>query len=392
MKRMMQAALGIGFLAMALSAGRASAGEPPAEEFSDTAHVNENSTPNIKVIEDSWKGVTIQHGSGPQPFFSIDNVQGIDYGERASEYETALEAKRAGKYDKAAKSFEAGLRKTKAKDKVQHQYFLMGMIECYDLAGNAEEMRKAVKAMVKIDPAPRLIYEAYPKLGESYFRAGDFENALKAYQEAQKFFEARADEAQKLILGGVVKKNQLTKTTCQLWTIRCKESLGRIDDARNEYENLIIRGDRYPNLADQAKIGIGRCLAADAAKKEKPTDQDWARATKHLEKLLDPKNKEGVQPSAMPAVYLALGDIYFNKLDYPQARWYYLKVTVQYAADRAVLARAHFQAGRCYEALKKDERSTWFKGALRHYKIVEKEFEDSLEHSQAKERLEELGV
>jgi tetratricopeptide (TPR) repeat protein len=137
-------------------------------------------------------------------------------------------------------------------------------------------------------------------------------------------------------------------------------------------------------LLYRAKIGRARCDAVLG---------DHDKALKDLEalrkELEDPKNKDA--SAALAEVYVSLGDVYFLKLDYRQARWYYLTVIVRHANDRAMTARAHYKAGLCYEKLvEKARERQGLPRALRHYEIVVKEFQGCVEHKAAKERLESL--
>jgi len=391
-----RAALCLGLLVAAPWA--ALAGAPgPMEDLNDTVHTNNTSQPNVTVVEDTWKRVKIKHRTGPTANFPVHDVQGVDYGDRVTEYEEAREAMRAEKYQKAARLYANGLKKTKGKN--QHQYFIAGLVDAYQAAGDVKEMRKAIRRMVGIKPAPRLIYDVYLKLGASFLREGDFAGAEKAFDQTIKFFVALEKKAMSVPAAGVRKKVQLYVLKAKYGRIFSLEKQDKIEGragAQRAYDLFTSDAASHRELVHKARIAIGRCLATVAVKQDTPEKKarGFKRAIDHLKRLIDPKSASRVSERVLPAAYVALGDIYFNKLDYPQARWYYLKVTVRYAGDRAALARAHYQAGRCYEALSKGtvrERDA-VKRALRHYKIVGDGFRDSLEHSLAKDRLQKLGA
>lgn len=381
-----------GLVLLALAPGAALAGAL-VQEFNDSIYRTDgNSDNNVKILEDSWKGVKIKPRAGsaiPSVEFDVSSVSGVDYGNRVAEYGSAMEAKRSD-LAKAAGLFLTGLAKTK--DMNQHQYFLAGLVECYEGQNNPDEMRKYIRKMVAIKPAPRLIYDVYLKLGRSYLALRDYAAAETAYGEAEAFFAVLEKKAMRITKPGVRKKVTLYRLWAKYWKIYSLEKQGKTKiegrtGAARGYNLFTSEATGHPRLVGMARIGMARCDSVigkhDAAIKALEKIRDDLRAA---------AKKDPTTIQVLPAAYVALGDVSFNKLDYRRARWYYLKVIVRYSADRAALARAHFQAAQCYEKLGASptrEREA-IRRALRHYRIVKSEFRDCLEHAQARERLNKL--
>jgi tetratricopeptide (TPR) repeat protein len=376
--------------ALAVLVSGAAFAQGAGDDLNDSVHLEDNSATNVKILEDSWKGVSFLLREGiPPTFQAVDRVKSTEYGNRVEEYAQAVEALRKGDCSGAERLFSAGLGKTK--DAKQHQYFYAGLIEAAEGQNKPEAVRGYVKKMLSIKPAPRLIYDAYLKLGESYLKEGKFAEAETGYGQALKFFEGLEGQASTLGKAGVRNVVKRYRLRAKYWKIFCMEKQGKAkiegsDGAKRAYNLFESEATGNPVLVYKAKIGMARCEAAigryDLALQSLTTIVKDLRAA-------DPA--EGGGAAALPEALVSLGDVHFLKLDYHQARWYYLTVIVRYAEDRAMLARAHYMAGMCYEKLRDKAREREaIPRALRHYEIVVKEFQDCVERSAAEERLEKL--
>lgn len=403
---------GLVLTASLLAMGRSPAGQPApppppqpapaADDLNDVVHANNTSTANVKIVSDNWDGITVRIQGNNTLFFPTDTITGVEYAQRPAEYDTAATAKNAGQYAEAASLLEKALKGLKADALPQRQYFLTAVIECYEALmasqpdqqnQTREKLRAAAKAMVAIKPEPRLIYDAYLKLAESYLREGtpeSFKTAEETYKAALKLFTEMGSRKEVSGKRGVERFIERYALMARLGTIRCAEALGRIDGAggaRSDYEVFPARAAGHNDLIGQAKLGYGRCLTA----------RNPDEGISYFKNLLGK-----VPAGAVPDVYCALGDAYLAKaqspkkdeLDYYWARWYYLKVVVQYSAGRATLARAHFGAGQCYSALGADPKvreSGAAAKAVREFEAVVRDFPDSPEYALAKAQLEGKG-
>jgi TolA-binding protein len=388
----------------------ARAGQPPVkgpagpapgpaqqEEFNDIIRLNSLNNNNVltpvKVIEDRWDAVVykmagVMADGVPCP---SETVEGVDYASRPAEYTKAQDLKRSGKFADAVKAFDDGLRKLKATEASQRQYFLLGKIECFAAQRKPEEAHKLVQEMLAAskDNPPRLILEAYLKLCSVWFQSGKFPEAEKACEEAVKFLKdltKKAGGGGKAALEKYINRYHLE---AKLWRIRCLEMQGMVagpspeKSAESAYQLFPSQDGAalYPELLIQAEIGLARCMILRKA---------YAEAIGYLED----REKKGLEGrpaavvNALPAVYTALGDAYRAKagserkdeLDYPKARWYYLKVVVQYPTDRTALARAYYGAGLCYEALAQQARERPAEERKRKmFETVAKDYPDLLE-------------
>ncbi len=366
-------------------------GQPAAEELNDSVHLADNSATNVKIVEDDWKGVKIKPRAGRNVdlmAFAVSRVRSTEYGDRAPQYDQGMDALRKGNVDNAINLLKKGLGKTR--DVKQKQYFYAGLVDCYEAKNDAKAMRDAIKKLIPRDPktAPRLVYAVYIKLGMSYLREANYAEAERTFKQAYDFFKnleslARTQKA----LPGVVDYIKVFRLQAGYWKIYSMEKQGatKIKDrtgARRAYDLFAFEATGNPKLVNLAKIGRARCDAVLGK------IEDAKKTLGGLEKDLL-KAKDGKQ--ALPSVYVALGDVAFIELDYSKARWYYLSVIVKHSADRTMVGRAHYMAGRCYEKLRETARERdAVPRALRHFSIVAKEFKDSLEHADAKKRMEAI--
>jgi len=377
-------------VAASLLALSAWAGQAP-EELNDSVHLEDNSATNVRIVEDDWKGVKIQPRVGKNVdlmAFAVNRVNSTEYGNRAAEYDKGMDELRKGNHKDAIRLLNVGLRKTS--DAKQKQYFYAGLVECYEASGDANAMRGAIRKLVPRDPknAPRLIYDAYLKLGNSYLREGNFAKAEESYKAAYEFFKnLEGISRQQKTLSGVLDYIKAFRLKAKYWMIYSMERQGvsKIKDrsgARRAYDLFAFEATGKPGLVNLAKIGRARCDAI-LGKVE--------QARKALGKLQEElgKTKDGMK--VLPAVYVALGDVAFAEGDYRKARWYYLSVIVKHSGNRDMVARSHFMAGQCYEKLREKVREREaLPRALRHYTIVAREFQDSLEHAAARKRMEAI--
>jgi tetratricopeptide (TPR) repeat protein len=372
----------------ALAALAALAAAPAGEEPNDTVHLLDNSATNVLIVEDSWRevGYKVKVENVDAMRVPVNRVKGTEYADRPAQYDQGMDALRKGEYDKAEKLLVAGL--AAARDKKQHQYFLAGLIDCCQAQRKYEDLRKYARKMAEIKPAARLIYEARLKLGDSYLREAKYGEALKAFDEALEHFKALREEARKTALPGVSEYVNGYRLQAGYW---------RLFSMEREAKDANLTGRQYDIFSSDAKssdleiyylcrLGYVRCRAA--ADKPDEARQELAKVQEEVSRL---KPGDKVRQAVMPAVQLALGDLSYNQLDYRQARWYYLKVIVQFATDRASVARAHVMTGMCYEKLRDEAREKEAVArALRHYQTVVQEHQDSVDFAVAKERLDKL--
>ncbi len=383
--------LGCSAIAALLSAPAVGAEPAQPEEYNDIVRQdNNNPATNVKVIADSWEGVQVKLPGGGATantsLFTSDTVEGVDYASKPAEYEKAMELMRAGKFVDAIKAFDDGLKKLKGDDAPQRQYFILGKIECLVTLRKPDDVRKLVDEMLAAgkDNPPRLIFDAYLKLGASYFQSRDFTKAHDAYKRAATLFESLEAKARSSGKGGLEKFVNRYVLEAKLNRIRCMEELRQLDGpeatgADMAYQVFPARAAGHPDLVAQAEVGRGRCMILR---------KDYAGALKYLEGLT-----KKVPEAALPLVLCAMGDAYLarassenpDELDYYQARWYYLKVVVQYPTDRAALAHAYYGAGLCYEGLARESDALARK--IRMFETVTREFSDSPEYLLASEKL-----
>ncbi|HOX08631.1 MAG TPA: hypothetical protein PK280_19710, partial [Planctomycetota bacterium] len=368
MIRNVLSALGLGCsLALAMGSAVALAGQPAApvqqEEFNDTILLtNNNPVTPIRIVEDRWDAVVYRLPGGPAEgnFCPADTVESVVFASRPSEYDKALELKRAGKSDEAIKALDDGMKKLGAKDSAQRQYFQMAKIECLLVKRDPAGVGRLVDEMLAAgkDNPPRMIFQAYEAFAAANFQNRKFPETEKVCTAAGELFKKLEDKARSGGKEGLAKMVNRHRLGVKLLCIQCLELQGKIegpsaDSAAELAYQLYPSQDGaavYPDLIAQADIGRGRCMALRK-------NQDFDGALKHLEGL-----EKKVPTSGLSSLYAAMGDIYVaragsekkDELDWYQARWYYLKVVVQYPDDRAALAKAYYGAGVCFEALAKE--------------------------------------
>lgn len=379
-------ALRLAFLLLAAPAG-ALAGQAPApvEEFNDVVHVRDNNPiTEIRVVSDNWDAVTVRGKGNVTIARSAEEVLAVEYATaRPAEYEQAWELRRSGKIKEAIAAFEKGMAKLRDADKPQRQYFQAGLADCYDAGDELDKLAKIVDDMVNQKPAPpRLVFEMCQKLGAAYFRLRQAEKAEAAFKRLE---ELCKDLKKKVPpdKGALDKYLDRLQMTAEFWKYRSLEGQGKVDGIEGAQRKFMFysgRASSYPELAAQAQIAEQRCRAV----------KDPEGALKALKELV-----AKLPEAALPELYCAVGDAYLAKaespktdeLDYYWARWYYLKVVVQYPTDRASMGRAYYGAGRCCELLaeKAREQRAGDKAA-KCFEIVGREFRDTPEYSLVKDR------
>jgi tetratricopeptide (TPR) repeat protein len=368
-------------------------GGEPGEGVNDTVHLGDNSAMNVKIVQDDWRGVRFKTSlaeKSPVIFQAVNRVVGTEYGDILPEFDQGQVAINKREYEKAVKLFSAGLKKEK--DSKRKQYYLVGLADAHLKLGQVDEARKQFKMLVSITPAPRLIYDSYLKYADTFAREKKYAEAEKIFKNASEFFKKLGDskDAPRGVKPYIRKFRFTALLNCLLMIERQGEKVMAEKRLKSQWNLFIARSAAgTPKLNLLGKLGKARALSASGEDKE---------AIDLVEKVLKESKKAKLSRSDLTELLaygnLAKGDVSFKKLDYHQARWYYLSVIVRFSGNRAIEAQSHLKAGLCYEKLassKVNRESDGLGKAARHYKIIVGSYQDSLEALQAKDRLEALN-
>lgn len=256
--------------------------------------------------------------------------------------------------------------------------------------GDPAKARTYFEKLAKSIPDSRFIFEALMGIGDAWHVEGRFDEAAKAYKEAQKKFEAMSKSP------GLESEQRkfITKLalTAELRQAEMLDAQKKWQFAKSAYDRLFMKARGYPEIRSKASVGTVRALVSDGV---------YKIAIKKCKEMIEMGEREG-HTQYLAGAYLAMGDCYFERAgddatpeDLVAARWNYLRVATLYFRDQSILPKARFRIGRCYERLAGVANNADGKRGLelarRQYMIVRERYKDSPWANQAKKRLVALG-
>lgn len=355
----------------------------------------------VLIIEDSWKAVVGTKGKDsriPVPAYEVAEVV---YADAPRDFVKGVRRIQQGYYTKAIEeSFLPVLGKISNFRQVggrpwpeQYCLYYLGYshLKRGDVQkGDPAKAREYFQKLAQNIPDSRFIFEALLGVGESYALEGRFEDAAKAFNDAQKRFDAMSKQTGPGITPEVSRYSRYQARLAELREVEMLEEQKKWELAKSAYDRLVPSAREFNDIQWKARIGSVRMLVAS---------KSYAVAIEKCKAMIEQGEREG-QTQFLAGAYMALADCYFEKAgedaspeDLVIARWNYLRVATLFFMDANVVPKARFRAGRCSEKLGtlSNEGKKALEWARRQYSIVAEQHKDTPWAAQAKERLAALG-
>lgn len=262
---------------------------------------------------------------------------------------------KAGLYEEARQAWlELTVRFPQSSQNAEAQ-FKIG--DCYDAQKKYKEAGDAYHRVQVFFPKSTLAPGALLAAGRMFAQAGDFSQALNMYfaflndyPEDSQLLQARLEvvqllrnkgefqralnEAEKLI--AFAYKGQIKNQTI-FEKGRILEEMGRLDDARQIYSEL-LKSPLENEIAAKANLQLGTLYRLQG---------NWAQSNEHFLKGLQAKGEATTQIETI----LMLGDNYFDLKQFAAAQENYLKVAGQVAKTEPHYFEALYKIGLTFELL-----------------------------------------
>jgi tetratricopeptide (TPR) repeat protein len=353
----------------------------------------------VKIEEDTWKTVV---GRKMQGKLSVPGHTVIEvvYFDAPRDYARGVRRVKRRYYTKAIdESFLPMMDKLSKFRKVggrpwpeQYCLYYLGVSHLKRAEPEKSDSAKAREYFTKlVDTIPdsRFIFEALMGIGDAWHIEGRYEEAAKAYKEAQKKFETMSK------VGGL-EADQRTfinklALSAELRQAEMLDAQKKWQLAKSAYDKLFMKARGFPEIRSKASVGAVRALVSDGV---------YTVAIKKCSEMIEMGEREGLT-QYLAGAYLAMGDCYFERAgdnatpeDLVTARWNYLRVATLYFRDPSMLPKARFRIGRCYERLagvaNNADGKRGIELARRQYMIVRERYKDSIWADEAKKRLAAL--
>lgn len=354
----------------------------------------------VLIVEDNWRMVVGAKGKDARIPVLAHEVVEVVYSDAPRDFVRGVRRVQQGYYTKAIEeSFLPLLDKLANFRKVgdrpwpeQYCLYYLGYshLKRGDIQkGDAAKSREYFQKLIQNVPDSRFIFEAFIGIGESFVLENRFEEAAKAFNDAQKRFDAMSKQAG--LHPDVARYARRQARLAELREIEMLEEQKKWELAKSAYDRLVPSAREFLDIQWKARIGSVRMLVAA---------KSYSVAIEKCKAMLEEGEREG-QTEFLAGGYMALADCYFEKAgdaaspeDLVIARWNYIRVATLFFMDSSVVPKALFRAGRCSErlaAVSKHEGSKALEWARRQYSIVAEKFKDTPWAAQAKERLAALG-
>ncbi len=316
-------------------AALAPAGQAQPAAPKDRVILKQSAAVEGTVQKDTNKEVVVTTGSGAQTLRSEDVLK-IEYGDAPPAFRGAMVALDQEKWSDALNSLRSAEELFNSKEKIAkpRAFWFLPTLTFYrgvcllqlgrsaDAIGQFDKIRKDYK--------------------DSRFLAEAYELTLQAFREradvaAMDAFEKEIDAAPPEIRQGL--KARAKKQRAEFLFDKNKYA-----EARKIFEEIALNPD--PEIAADGTTGVIRCLGAM---------KDAAALEAYCKKVLSTAS----QPALLLMASNAIGDDFFEKKLYPQARDAYVQSVVKFNPGRTGSGaereheRALFQLARCYEELTK---------------------------------------
>jgi len=333
---------------------------------------------SIKIVKDTWQGVTGKHSSGAEISVSVDQVKDTIYGNAPATFAQAKRNAKRGAYSSAIKELEALTAEFKNHPWMkQYVLYYLGRSCLYrGKTGDFAKAREHIDRLLREVPDTRYVFDAMIFKADAYYYEENWSSAQRAYDEAKNKFNSLGRQA-----SSTVQRFCFNRAgEAEYLSIVVIEAQRQYEKAKSAYTRLVgVTND--PDIRIKAKAGIGRCLLRLNL---------YSDAKRLYEGMIKEATRVG-NDEVLGQAYTGLGDCYYEEKDYSRARWNYLKVIVRYNdTNPDDVAKAHLFAGRCYARLARQERGA-VERAKRHLRIVVKEYKNSIWVQDAKNTLKSLG-
>lgn len=291
------------------------------------------------IIKETYKEITYEIEKGVKSGVPRDQVQSIDYANKPARYDDGIAKVNSGAFDDAADALDKVIKECDGggarKLFKQHAYY-------YGAIANARGGHH--------DRALDLLNSLFTDYADTVYYVEAYNLQAECYMAASKFSEA-SDVAKKAVANGkAVGIPEDALVELELIKGRALEAKGLFAEAVGEYKVVVTKAARFPSVANQAKLGAGRCMVRN---------NDYSSAESFFNDLAE-KAEDG---SVLAGAYNGLGDCYraqFEKESAPEklrkALMAYLRGVVLYTPgrddDTSEHARALTNAGYCFEKLK----------------------------------------
>lgn len=334
---------GLAVLAAFLFAG---AGVIRAQEIVDTIHLTGGTTAQGEITKETFKEVTFSLGQGvksgvPREKLDEKATKGgaIEYASKPSRYDEAMTKIKNGDWQGGTDAWEKILKECDSgsarKIFKQHGYFY-----CAVAAEGLGDMNKALERL-------NALLTEYP---ETQYFTKAYNLMAKCYMNAKKFSDATDTAKKGIAQGKNIGAPDEDLVALEIIKGRALEASGKFGDAVNEYKGVVNKAARFPAVANEAKLGLARCLVLDKKLGEaEPIFNDIAEKSDNA--------------SVAAGAYNGIGDCLRAKYESDQnpetlrkALMAYMRGVVFYLPgpgdDELEHARALVNAGYCFEKLK----------------------------------------
>jgi tetratricopeptide (TPR) repeat protein len=409
-------------LAMALAGSLMAAAEPGPEQQPDKdiiIRTDGKPQPPTFVKQDNYLQIIGDKGEKVAGYL----VKDILYANRDSNYDQAIAKRDEGRFTLAALYFSRAL-EAMPQVKWAEEYCNYGMgAALFDVgyyrgytgktgtvySPPSVYFQKAIKA----NPKSRFMLDVTMKMPqclaeEAFDNDGKLVNPAKldeadaAMKEAEKTLKSYRDETVRIADGFKVVSDrasaQLLITDAHLSEKRVLANKDNLNTVKDKWMLASgVRTDAFPELKGEAVDGLLQTLVQM---------KEYTQAQGEAKRLIDKFNKDGDQKMypLLPGAYTVMGKASFAQAvdyegknqpvqanaAYADARWAFLHVIAQFFDNDEYVASAHYFAGLCYDKLRTIESDAGEK-AVRHWKLIEKNFPKSNYKAKASEELARVG-
>jgi hypothetical protein len=343
-------------------------------------------------------------------------VKDILRGDRPTEYNSALDRKRDGRYTVAAKWFTDALKSPALKDKAWAvEYCNYHIAECLYEAGHYDGYKGKTYTYnppahyygeaIKANPKSRFLLDASVKIAICLIESGKLQEAEKAFMEAQAAIKRYREDTAKT--GDMNYRESANRAESLIKLARAKQLERKADQEKTPHDQALqafkdcqstSRALKFFEVAAEATEGEMRVLVKD---------RQFGEARIRAQEIIDKYKKDcdpnllGMLPVAytvMARASLAQANEYEGKnqpvqaqLAYAEARWNYLQVLVQFFDKDEYVAEAGYFAGLCNEKLK-DQEADARENATQCWLDVKKNFPTSPFAEMAAADLKRMGA
>lgn len=298
----------------------------------------------IKV--ESPRGVSLEKGKLKDTFSSEDIVDifydlpktpdvkfGAYSGARKEEKDSldpTKEAKRKVHLQAAIDKYKEAHDKAKDAFPQRHMLFKIAMLQVRQTQEEGAPPEPALKALTDFKAKHAGGWQIVPvvqTLAQMHLARGEYKEASAAYEE---------------LAGLDISDEAKVDAQVQAASVSIREM--KHDEALKRLQGLIAKLPKGSRLAARAEVAIGECLIAQ---------NKMDAAVGMLRGIIKGTTDKGVKAAA----YNALGEGYFKKGDFKEARWEFLWVDVIYNQDRMEHARALYHLAKTFDALGEGDRA-----------------------------------